>query len=357
MKAILPFELKYTPISELALINFEKKKPDTIYKGLELQYIDGEDMGKGYRVIAYRNDAYVDVYDEKTIKYIPEEKFDVAQKGLKQHVQRQFENTGFYKEDGNVHISFTFMDCDNRKIEVDIKEHAKNKSIPMNLLAPIGYSSERPICLPVFFLYNFDFVRRSKTDCKILIDGRRLKLDPFPFPVPMNMQWRYYTRYSLDCQILEFLNTDSGQVKTVELKEELNYAEGAVEYRFEENNGDMALSMICINDVRHPLRVEFQPPMSFVPHKGEFHIKPEAQMGSIDGSYQVSEEGDHIRIEVVPDQGWRSVPNSRITKLILGEKSIFCNWSKKYSYVQKLNRNNLSTEAKWTNFNITSQDK
>lgn len=55
MKAILPIKINYSPINKLALINFEKK-PDKLYKGFELQYIDGKTYGKGYRAIAYRND-------------------------------------------------------------------------------------------------------------------------------------------------------------------------------------------------------------------------------------------------------------------------------------------------------------
>lgn len=42
---ILPLELKYVPIEKLALINFEKK-PESIYKTLELQYLNGNDIGK-----------------------------------------------------------------------------------------------------------------------------------------------------------------------------------------------------------------------------------------------------------------------------------------------------------------------
>lgn len=58
----IPFELKYIPIKKLALINFEKN-PDSVYNALELQYLDGEEYGTGYRVVAYRCDGFVDVYD------------------------------------------------------------------------------------------------------------------------------------------------------------------------------------------------------------------------------------------------------------------------------------------------------
>jgi len=356
MNAILPFEVKYTPITKLALINFERN-PDPVYSGLELQYIDGAPLGKGFRVIAYRNDKYVDVYDEKTIHFIPNEKFDVTQKGLKQHVQRQFDNTCCDKQNGKVHISFIFKDCDNRTIEVDILEHTKKKSTPINLLAPIGVGSELPSYLPVFFLYNFDFVRRGKTYAKVEIDGKKLKLDPFPFPIPMNMQWRYYTRYSLESQIAEFLNTDSKKVRIVELKEDKKYMDGVVEYQFADCKGTMALSTIHIKKVDHPLQVVFEPPVSFDTHKGIFHILPEPQMGSIDGNYQVSEEGEKVCIQVIPEKGWTPVLKSTISKLIFAEKSVFCNWSKKYIYTQKINQKELFSEAKWVNTNIIVESK
>ena len=49
MKNIIPFIVNYSPIKKLAIIPFEKK-PDKIYKGFELQYIDGKPYGKGYRI-------------------------------------------------------------------------------------------------------------------------------------------------------------------------------------------------------------------------------------------------------------------------------------------------------------------
>lgn len=351
MRTRLPIEINYSPLTRLALINFEKN-PDSVYSCLELQYMEGETLGKGYRVIAYRNDKYVDVYDEPTIKFKPEEKFDVAQKGLKQHVQTKFENTSFDKQQGKVHMSFTFEDCDHRKIEVDILEHTKRKSTPMNLLAPIGLGSEAPSYLPLFFLYEFDFIRRGKTDAKVIIDGKQMRLDPFPFPMPMNLQWRYYTRYSPDCQIVRFLSTDSKQIKEVDLKDDLIYAEESMEYQFELVSGSPALSNITLKDVKHPLHIKFEPALSLDKHSGEFHILPEEQMGRIDGSYVVTDEGDAIKVKVVPDKGWTSVPNSKITKMILGKKSIFCNWSKKYSYEQVIHKADWSTERKWTNGNI-----
>lgn len=350
MKAILPFVIRCAPITKLALINFEKAS-DPIYAGLELQYIEGEEHGKGYRVLAYRKDKYVDVYDEKTIKFISDERFDVTQKGCRIHVQTEIDNILCNQQAGKVHISFTFVDCDQRKIEVDIKEQTNKKSVPMNLLAPVGIGSEKPSYLPAFFLYDFDFVRKGNTVTKVLIGGKRIKLDPAPFPIPINWQWRYYTRYSMDCQLIEFLSSDITRVREVELNKDLKYCEGAAEYQYLEYNGCMGVSTICFKNAAHPLQIEFDPPLTLETHKGVFHILPESRMGSIDGSYQVTAEGEQVRIEVVADQGWRPVPNSFITKLIFGRKSLFCNWSKHYLYEQNINTSTLSSYAKWKNEN------
>lgn len=57
MKGYLPIIVKYSPIRKLAIIPFEKS-PDTIYRGFELQYIDGEPYGVGYRVLAHEFEFY-----------------------------------------------------------------------------------------------------------------------------------------------------------------------------------------------------------------------------------------------------------------------------------------------------------
>lgn len=44
---------------------------------------------------------------------------------------------------------------------VNPKEFSNEKSIPMNLLAPIGYGSKNPNFLPLFFMYDFDFIRKN----------------------------------------------------------------------------------------------------------------------------------------------------------------------------------------------------
>jgi hypothetical protein len=140
-------------------------------------------------------------------------------------------------------------------------------------------------------------------------------------------------------------------VRDVELDQESKYTEGAVEYHFTECNGTMALSGIHVKSDKHPLEVVFQPPVSLETHNGLFHILPEHRMGSIDGEYQVMEEEGTIGIKIVPNCGWKPTANTFISKMIFGEKSIFRSWSKQYTYEQKINKMDLSSDAKWTNGN------
>ena len=184
MKSIIPFIINYSPIKKLALIPFEKN-PDKIYKGFELQYIDGEPYGKGYRVIAYRNDEYIDVYDDISLKFQKNEKFNVAKKGLNKHIQVAIQKTYLNKKNDCEKISFNFKDIQDRQISFFITEFSTRKTVPMNLLAPIGYSSKKPNFLPLFFMYDFDFIRKKNTQIECYIDKQKIKLDGFP--IPMNM--------------------------------------------------------------------------------------------------------------------------------------------------------------------------
>ncbi len=348
MKTILPFGIKYTPMEKLALINFEKK-PDTIYKGLELQYLNGHDIGKGFRILAYRNDGYVDMYDDMSLKFDPNEQCNVAEKGLNKHIQTNIDNTVFEKVDGCVQISFDFEDLDKRAIHVYIKEQIKKKSTPMNLLAPIGFGSKRPSCLPIFFLHNFDFIRRKNTIVDIRIDETVLNLDPFPFPFPMNGQMRYYTRFSMESQIIEFIPIDM-KVKEIELDEQMQYFDQGIQYRFVKTAFGIGLSQIELMQNKKVV-INFTPAFVMDDQTGEFSICPSEQMGHVDGIFQVKRNGNFVEISIIPNKGWISAPNSMMTKVILSPKSIFCIWCKKYQYLAMIDLIKLSVRAKWINEN------
>lgn len=355
MKVILPFKINYSPIKKLALINFEKK-PDKLYKSLELQYIDGKSYGKGYRIIAYRNDDYVDVYDDYSLTYIENEKFNVVENGLNKHVQTHLDNVRFERTNGNVEITFRFSDLLNREISVSIIEHSNKRSISMNLLAPVGVGARKPDFLPVFFLYDFDFVRRSKTAANVEIDGKIVAIDKFP--MPMNMQFRYFSRYSVNCQLIEFINTDYTKLIEVELDDKSSFTENCVKYCFNSNGG---LETVNIETENNPTIIEFVPALTFnnVDLEGEFRIAPAECMGYIKGDYQINVDENTLayKLKLIPSEGWTPVPNSRITKMLFSQKSMFCCWSKKYCLKEVICLKDMTIDGKWTNGNLKGSTK
>lgn len=110
----IPFRNKLCPMRRLALINFEKE-PDELYGGLELQYLEGEPYGTGWRVLAYRKDGYVDVYDSKTLAYQPEDKVEVAGKGRKGYKHTEIDHVVFNFGEHGIEIGFRFFDIQNRR--------------------------------------------------------------------------------------------------------------------------------------------------------------------------------------------------------------------------------------------------
>ena len=347
MKAYLPIIVKYSPIRKLALIPFEKCH-DTIYRGFEILFIDGEPYGTGYRVLAYRNDEYVDVYDDMELNFIENEKFDVVENGLNKHVHTPIGKVKFCNVDNNQIISFEFVDIQNRKISVYIEEKTKKKSKKMNILAPIGKGSKKPEFLPVFFLYDFDLMRKSKSIIRCSIDDKNMKIDKFP--IPINGQSRLYARYSNECELFEFANSSITELQEIELNEDNTYCDGNVEYYFDEKS---VLKKINVHFGEQNVQICFDAGLDLYNScAGRFTIMPREQMGYIQGKYSVKSENNKAVINMIPNGGWISRPDSFITKCILGKKSVFCSWSKKYMYKAKINMNTGKVDAYWRNGNL-----
>lgn len=345
MKCIVPFIVKYSPIKKIAIIPFEKN-PDETYKGFELQYISGEPYGTGYRIIAYRNDDYVDVYDDLSLEFNKDEKFDVALNGLHQHIQTKISDSIFEMNNNCERLSFSFVDINNRRINFSIEEFTSKKSTPMNLLAPIGYGTKKPNFLPLFFLYNFDFIRRNKSKINCFIDNKKISVDKFP--LPMNNQFRYYARFSNQCDLLEFANTDSLSFLEVELDNN-SYKKDNIEYIYD---GQNSLSEIVVYLEKRTINIKFSP--SFNMNKdleGSFKISPDKVMGYIEGIYSIKKEEDKIIIKIIPENGWKSIPNSFVTKMILKPNSIFCRWSKNYDFTEEIDIKKKLVKSMWKNNN------
>ncbi len=350
---ILPFSFNYSPLKKLALINFENN-PDTKYIALEPQYFSSSDTGDGYRVIAYRNDGYIDVYDDLYLKDDNQASFDVVGKGLKEQLQVELEKTVFEKDGGCLVLSFQFIDKYDREISLEIIEKTKMKSSGLNLLAPVGSSTEKPSYLPLFFLYDFDFIRKNKTEIKLTIGERSHKIDAFPYKIPKDFQWRYYTRYSLDCQIIEFASAGQKVLAEYELiNDSITINDNKLFFSL-----DGSLEKMEHQSEAHRFLVEFNPGFPDIRnlnvgkvYNGVIEIKPDPDMGTVSGKYSLEREGEIVEITMNMGDGWAPVPDSLFTKLMFGKKSIFRSWPKDYYFKQKVNLASLESSSFWENKN------
>lgn len=344
-KVLIPFSIEKQNITKLALINFEEN-PESVYNALELQYLEDQDE-RGYRVLAYRNDGYIDVYDNETLTLDPEESFGVAGKGAKEHVITKMEDIRFDRdEENNIHISFAFDDVQGRHIYLSIHEGIDRHSTPLNLLAPIGVSSETPEYFPMFWLYDFDFIRTKNLDYKILIDNKIIEPDPFPVPLPIDRQFRNFIRYTFDSRLYSLFETEQTQMKEVILNENNQYIENDIIYQYGNDGGLEFINM----DTTY---VTFEPSLSLEREQsGAINIVTEDDMGYIKGEYSIKQvDASHARFSLSFIGGWKANAKLLMHKIVVNDKSNFSTWPNKYRYTLDINHNTFEIEGHWENIN------
>lgn len=123
-----------------------------------------------------------------------------------------------------------------------------------------------------------------------------------------------------------------------------------VKYQFTESSEGIALSYIELLKDKKVL-MEFKPAFLINNKVGDFSIYPPKEIGYIGGSYKVVEKDNVVEIYLTPNEGWTSVPTSRISKLILSAKSVFCTWCKQYEYSAVLDLREMKVKSKWVNGN------
>ena len=349
-EVVIPFAMSIVPMTKLAIINFEKR-PDEVYRGLELQRLDGGAYGSGYRVIAYRRDGFVDVYDQPTLKRVPEEDFAVTGKGLCDHITTYVAGAKLATSPKGVHVSFSFVDKAGRVIAVDIEDVAESKTRGMNLLAPIGSSAESPTYLPLFFLEGFDFVRKSSKKTSVTIGGRQILQDDFPVPLPKDMQWRYYSRYAAQCRIIELARAEKTNLQRHSLTDNGLLVLGDLTYAF---GNDLSLKQMSLSANGFSARATFTegiPALLGLQEgdfaSGDFEVEGNVETGCVSGRYKVSRDGSLATIEMTPSGGWQPRPNSLLTRMMFSPKSVFCSWPKTYRFTQNINLQNLDSDSRW----------
>lgn len=347
---LLPFQMEIVPITKLMLVNFERR-PDEIYNGLEFQYLQTKEEGSGYRMIAYRMDKFVDVFDEESLQMNDPGAFEVCGYGLKNYTKTQFMTKEFVLTEEGLHVEFSFYDVKNRLIDVRVIEHSKRKSRSFDMIAPIGVSSKNPQYFPLYTMYQFDFVRKKNTEISVKIDG--ITIIPDSFPMLKDGQKRYFTRYGYDCELVNIATKNESILPVLSLDQSnmVVYKEHC--FHFERKENSIGLSHMELQHLKHKLQFCFLQPLPNIMAmkdgrvKGEFKIQMDETMGSIGGEYQVKRNGMLVEIELIPTKGWKAVPNSFVTKMLFNKRTIFCKWPKSYRYHQTIDLETKQSSCGW----------
>jgi hypothetical protein len=348
-----PFNLKIEGMKHLFLISFEKD-PDEVYVGFEPQLFDDPVMGKGLRVIAWRKDGYVDVYQQRTLTL--NENFDVAGKGLADLLQRDMEGARFNITEMGVDVYFAFEDKEGRHVEVVIKENSNKPTSPFDLLAPVGHSSENPTALPLFFLYDFYFVRRSNTQVQIKINGVIHKADKFP--MPMDGSRIYFMRYSRDPFLVNFNNAQNGPLASLIVNNETFTDSQGTQYEMINQNGHYEISRISGGNDKYQINIGFNPPIPDIvclkdktTLEGRFSISLDERVGSLSGEYYISKDGSGVEMRMTPSDGWKPGKCRFMVGLIFKMGAIFKNWPKSYVWTARIKLKEDEApmmESKWS---------
>lgn len=351
-KVLIPLKMEISPIKKLFLLNFEKH-PEKVYEGLEWQYLESEEIGTGYRIIAYRTDKYVDVYDDINLKIENAGNFEVCGKGLLNYRECDFTTKCFEKEGSRIRVEFSFEDYLGRKIEVKIRESRKKESKSFDLIAPVGTSSVNPVMLPMFAMYNFDLVRVKETEVIAKINEKNLILDLFPIPFPKDFQKRYFARYGYDCELVEFAHSGREILLPVEIDKNGCILQNGVLHSFQKQEGGDSLQSMKFKKAKHRFELIFSPPIPDImgmkeeKKEGEFIMEMDSTLGKVTGNYLIERQEDEVKIEMVPSGGWDVVSGMLLTKLLFQKKSLFCTWPKTYQYTQKINIRTGESVSKW----------
>lgn len=336
----LPLTAARYEVTALALLELESDA-DPVYSGFEPQFID-RGAERGYRVIGYRHDGYADFFDDLTLRPDTGLSSGVTGKGLGEYSRQDLGDPTIEVDGhGRATIRFRLVDPAGRRVSVDIREGVTARSVPLNVLAPIGMSSTDPEEFPLFMVNDLEFLRTRHLTSEVLVDDTPVALLDFPGPVPLQGQVRSWAKYTLDAEIMEVFPADGAEITRVRTTGD-RYEEDGTRYLFA---GD-ALERIHLADTE----IVFEPPLDIaVAGKGRVTMTSYPDRGHVAGDWSVTRNGRRSELHITLDEV--RVPRQRglIYRLIVNNRSIFASWPREYSFTARLDLDTGEREAQWIN--------
>jgi hypothetical protein len=326
-------------MERLLLLNVQNSD---VYKGIEPQWFDDEMHGRGLLVILYRVDGKVDVYHQATVRPNPDG-YAQLEAGLGEMVVCNFERAHFTIGRGGVNADIAFRDQAGREIAVAVREKGQNRAGRFALLAPLGHSIENPEEMPLFFLYDFSFVRVRGTELAFTVDGTRQKIPKLP--VPMGGGRVYIARYCADPLIAFWNPAQQGPLPGAAVDGPGAVTMAGVEYEVVEDNGRYALAAMAAGRPGHAayparqVRVTFDPPLPNVTEladgeaiAGRFTAASAPEAGRVSGTWAAERRGRQATLRLRADDGWQPGEPSLTPRLIFFLIRPFKQWPKTFEW-------------------------
>ncbi|MFO7662581.1 MAG: hypothetical protein R6X18_08295 [Chloroflexota bacterium] len=340
-----PFNLTLDPMERLLLINFNKD-PDRLYTAFEPQYFDDDKRGRGLIVIAYLENEQFDIYHQPGL-VLNRADYNIVGKGLRELVERPFTDARFDIGPHGIDLDIQFDDFAGRPVELLIRERGLKPASPFAILAPLGNSTESPPALPLYFLYDFYFVRRAQTELLISIDGRAHK--PDSIPMVLDGARVHFLRYSADPFLAAWNEACEGELMPIQAaggEQGANHGrveDGPVFYELRYSQGHPEIAVMGIANDRHELRIAFEPPLPDVVGvadgstvEGSFTIRGGAGAGLVNGEYRVERAGPYVDLSLRPTGGWQPDVDRWSVKLIFAVVPIFKKWPATYEWTARI---------------------
>ncbi len=292
-----PFSLDISPMEKLMLIDF---KGDSLYETIELQVFD-DYRGKGAAVILYGKNGMNDVYFTDSV-FVNLALFQ-GHLSIDKHIAYSLQTT-----DSGLDAYVKLKDKLGRKIEVKVKERS-NKSPKTSFLAPIGGIIKTFTFFPLFYMEDFNFVKRSGTALTVTINNKALQASKIP--ILLNGSFVYLSRYSTKPVICCVNEQYTGELKPLFPLKDYSCKDGNMNYTLVNNNGHLEINKINCNDSKSNVSVTFSPSIPDLINlkngakiSGKFSFEVDCISGIVAGEYQIVRTNENLSISMSPKEAY-----------------------------------------------------
>jgi hypothetical protein len=278
---------------------------DPVYKAFEIQQFRTPGGIRG-TAIAARKDGTVDYYYQSGVPMTK-----VRQEGVAALLnQPRFMEWDFDMilnvDDRGLEAALDLVDREGRHISFRIRENYPGRELSA-ILAPVSSGTLEPRSFPMVYLDEFSMVLVKHTEISILIGGRRRR--PVIFPLLVNGERVYYSRYSSRVAIADLLPESTGLLAFLQLEpgqETIRQEDCTWQFRW---NGPQAeLVRVSMQSGTSTVGIQFQPGLpnpyqlrEAARAEGRFLISVNGIPAVIGGDYTM----DRSRWVLQPLQAWQ----------------------------------------------------